>query len=210
LGRQARRRGKEARKAHQGPASDATQPWVALSSACGPPCGGGDPFTTQAYDLRRNRRHIARWQRPLPDSCRLLLRTGEPHPLDRRGRRSDSAFAGDARADHPHCTRGQPCRTAMRKGIRDHYYVHELRTPAEVRRAVRYVLDNAALHAGSDPQTDPCASTEPLVAPQTWLLRIGWLRSRAGPLPVNLWDDAAAPPAAVHGGPDYSRIQDRT
>jgi putative transposase len=76
----------------------------------------------------------------------------------------------------------------------DHYYARELHTPAEVRRAVRYVLDNAMLHAGGDPQTDPCASVEPLVAPQTWLLRIGWLRSQAGPLPVNAWDAPTAQP----------------
>ena len=69
----------------------------------------------------------------------------------------------------------------------DHYFARDLKTPAEVRRAVRYVLDNAMLHAGSDPRTDPCASPAPIVAPQTWLLRKGWLLSRAGPLPVSAW-----------------------
>ena len=69
----------------------------------------------------------------------------------------------------------------------DHYFARELRTPAEVRRAVRYVLDNAMLHAGASPRTDPCASSLPLVAPRTWLLSVGWLRSRAGPLPVSEW-----------------------
>ena len=70
----------------------------------------------------------------------------------------------------------------------DKYYARELRTPAEVRRAVRYVLDNAMLHAGADPRTDACSSQEPVVRPRTWLLTVGWLRSRAGPLPVSAWD----------------------
>jgi hypothetical protein len=43
------------------------------------------------------------------------------------------------------------------------------------------------LHAQSAPQTDGCASREPLAAPRTWLLTIGWQRSRAGPLPVAYW-----------------------
>ncbi len=78
----------------------------------------------------------------------------------------------------------------------DHYFARELKTPAEVRRAVRYVLDNSRLHrkrAGARlsieaPQTDAHASAAPLVRPRTWLLSVGWLRSRAGPLPVNAWD----------------------
>src|SRR5207248_633860 len=78
-------------------------------------------------------------------------------------------------------------RAARRRGkvFADHYFARELRTPAEVRRAVRYVLDNHLVHANAEPRTDPCASRAPLVAPRTWLLCIGWLRSRAGPLPVN-------------------------
>ncbi len=85
-------------------------------------------------------------------------------------------------------------RAAGREGrvFADHYFARELKTPAEVRRAVRYVLDNRLLHRASeakasvDPRTDPCAAS--LVAPRTWLLTVGWLRSRAGPLPVNAWD----------------------
>jgi len=63
-------------------------------------------------------------------------------------------------------------RAAQRSGkvFGDHYFARELQTPAEVRRAVRYVLDNAMLHAGSDPTTDECASSAPVVAPRTWLL----------------------------------------
>ena len=81
-------------------------------------------------------------------------------------------------------------RAASRKGgvFSDHYFARELKTPAEVRRAVRYVLDNRILHGALAPQTDPCASAAPLVAPRTWLLSVGWLRSRAGPLPVSAWD----------------------
>ena len=81
-------------------------------------------------------------------------------------------------------------RATSRKGrvFADHYFARELRTPAEVRRVVRYVLDNRLLHARLEPQTDACASNAPVVRPRTWLLSIGWLRSRAGPLPVAAWD----------------------
>jgi len=70
----------------------------------------------------------------------------------------------------------------------DHYFARELKTPAEVRRAVRYVLDNRMLHGALEPQTDDRASNAPVVTPRTWLLSVGWLRSRAGPLPVSAWD----------------------
>ena len=73
------------------------------------------------------------------------------------------------------------------KVFSDHSFARELQAPAEVRRAIRYVLDNAMLHAGSDPRTDQCASSAPAVAPRTWLLAVGWLRSRAGLLPVTRW-----------------------
>ena len=80
-------------------------------------------------------------------------------------------------------------RAAQRSGkvFGDHYFARELRTAAEVRRAVRYVLDNAMLHAGVGPRTDACASSAAVVPPRTWLLAAGWLRSRAGPLPVSSW-----------------------
>ena len=78
-------------------------------------------------------------------------------------------------------------RVARRRGkvFADHYFARELKTPAEVRRAVRYVLDNFILHARREPQTDPCADS--LAAPRTWLLDVGWHQSRAGPLPVAYW-----------------------
>ena len=80
-------------------------------------------------------------------------------------------------------------RAAGRRGrvFADHYFARELRTPAEARRAVRYVLDNHLLHAGrAEPQVDCCAPPTH-AAPRTWLLKVGWLRSRAGPLPVADW-----------------------
>ena len=79
-------------------------------------------------------------------------------------------------------------RAADRTGrvFADHYFARELQTPAEVRRAVRYVLDNFVLHARLGPQTDTRAGS--LAAPRTWLLTAGWLRSRAGPLPIVAWE----------------------
>ena len=81
-------------------------------------------------------------------------------------------------------------RAAERSGrvFADHYFARELKTPAEVRRAVRYLLDHRMLHGRLQPQTDACASAAPLVRARTWLLTVGWLRSRAGPLPVSVWD----------------------
>ena len=91
-------------------------------------------------------------------------------------------------------------RAAGRSGkvFGDHYFARELRTPTQVRRAVRYVLDNAMLHAGASPRTDPCASSAPVIAPRTWLLSVGWMRSRAGPLPVAAW-------STFEEGPDLQR-----
>src|SRR5260221_7338375 len=62
-------------------------------------------------------------------------------------------------------------RAARRKGrvFSDHYFARELKTPTEVRRAVRYVLDNFILHTLLEmPRTDTRAST--LIAPLTRLL----------------------------------------
>ena len=87
-------------------------------------------------------------------------------------------------------------RAAGRSGrvFADHYFARELRTPAEVRRAVRYVLDNHLHHREARaPQTDPCASSAPLAGPRTWLLSVGWLKSRAGPLPVAYWPTLLTP-----------------
>ncbi len=89
-------------------------------------------------------------------------------------------------------------RAADRKGrvLADHYFARELCTPAEVRRAVRYVLDNHLHHGtGRAPEEDPCASAGALATPRTWLLTVGWLRSRAGPLPVAYWPSSEDPRA---------------
>jgi putative transposase len=83
-------------------------------------------------------------------------------------------------------------RAVERKGrvFADHYFARELRTPAEVRRAVRYVLDNHLHHGPTRaPQSDTCAAAAQ-VSPRTWLLSIGWLKSRAGPLPIAYWPGA--------------------
>ena len=83
------------------------------------------------------------------------------------------------------------------KVFADHYFARELETPAEVRRAVRYVLDNAMLHSNAEPRMDACASQHPLIPPRTWLLCVGWLRSRAGPLPVSAWSTLDEEPVAA-------------
>jgi putative transposase len=74
----------------------------------------------------------------------------------------------------------------------DRYHTHELRTPREVRNAVRYVLLNFRKHAPQDRRRiDPCSSAPwfdgfrealpraldpPTCPPRTWLLRVGWRR----------------------------------
>ncbi|HKC59089.1 MAG TPA: hypothetical protein VKB92_03310 [Myxococcales bacterium] len=73
----------------------------------------------------------------------------------------------------------------------DRYHSHVLRTPAEVARAVVYVLGNLFVHAlrRGDPVdktvTDEYSSAAvagtgpPLVTlPRTWLLCVGWRRAR--------------------------------
>jgi putative transposase len=77
------------------------------------------------------------------------------------------------------------------KVFADRYHAHILRTPAEVARAVAYVLGNFSVHAmrrGERLVTshiDECSSAAvrvtgpPLTArPQTWLLCVGWERAR--------------------------------
>jgi REP element-mobilizing transposase RayT len=72
----------------------------------------------------------------------------------------------------------------------DRYHARLLRTPTEVRHAIHYVLENARKHAAQRGETygagyvDPYSSagTPDLALPsaQTWLLRAGWKRKRAG------------------------------
>jgi putative transposase len=63
----------------------------------------------------------------------------------------------------------------------DHYHSHLLKTPAEVRSAIRYVLENAAHHYGlewADPFSSARTDRRNLGEPRGWLLRIGWQRRR--------------------------------
>jgi REP element-mobilizing transposase RayT len=77
------------------------------------------------------------------------------------------------------------------KVFADRYHGHVLRTPAEVARAVAYVLGNFFVHAlrrgerADTTVTDEYSSAAvaetgpPLVAPpRTWLLCVGWRRAR--------------------------------
>ena len=78
-------------------------------------------------------------------------------------------------------------RLMKRKGkvLEDRFHAHVLRTPREVRNAIRYVLDNARVHAmrlgkPAAEMIDWFASGPGLpgwlgVPPHTWLLRVGWL-----------------------------------
>jgi REP element-mobilizing transposase RayT len=71
----------------------------------------------------------------------------------------------------------------------DRYHARVLRTPTEVRHAIRYVRDNARKHAAErgeicasgyvDPYSSAGAPEVALPRAQTWLLREGW--KRAGP-----------------------------
>jgi hypothetical protein len=91
----------------------------------------------------------------------------------------------------------------------DHYHARALKTPLEVKNALRYVLQSAVHHGGANrmrTRLDPCSSAAsfrgwlgrcggtatPLVSddavtlPRTWLLRVGWrkrglLRARDAP-----------------------------
>jgi putative transposase len=65
----------------------------------------------------------------------------------------------------------------------DHYHSRLLRTPTEVVGAIGYVLGNHEHHYGSSRGIDPysslaCDRRRLLAVPTTWLLRIGWRRSR--------------------------------
>ena len=74
----------------------------------------------------------------------------------------------------------------------DRYHAHVLKTPREVRNAVRYVLENFRHHIREDVAptgADPCSSAAwlgerltddaPVASPQTWLLRSATLISAA-------------------------------
>lgn len=68
----------------------------------------------------------------------------------------------------------------------ERYHEHILRTPTEVRNALRYVLRNRAIHSarwgravdcGADDARSSALATELVSAPETWLLREGWTRA---------------------------------
>lgn len=112
-------------------------------------------------------------------------------------------------------------RTFKRTGkvLADHYHLHVLRTPSEVRNAIAYVLLNARKHALAagralattlgrvDPASSsrwfegwrerrPAAHDPPAVAPPlTWMLRVGWMRH--GLISVDECPGRAVPPAEV-------------
>ena len=94
--------------------------------------------------------------------------------------------------------------SARGKVLSDRYHAHVLRTPKEVRHALRYVLRNADRHGlrwrtgPRGPKVDPCSSgrwfdgwkgdlepessPRPVSPPGTWLLRVGWRRHGLLPL----------------------------
>lgn len=82
----------------------------------------------------------------------------------------------------------------------DRYHAHPLRTPAEVRNALQYVLGNFASHAVRRGKTMPssfvdpyssaavrCPDGEPppVTPPRTWLLRVGGEPGRPVPSPTS-------------------------
>ena len=69
----------------------------------------------------------------------------------------------------------------------DRFHAHVLKTPTEVGRARRYVLDNAAIHdarAGLRPADGDAFTSAAMPGctspPRTWLLAAGWRRARPG------------------------------
>ena len=52
----------------------------------------------------------------------------------------------------------------------DRYHAHILRTPTEARRARAYLLQNARKHYGLR-SADPFTSANPLIEPETFLMR---------------------------------------
>jgi putative transposase len=112
--------------------------------------------------------------------------------------------------------------------LADRYHLHVLRTPAEVRRALAYVLLNARRHlaklgralprvtrldpassgrffSGWNRRFQPASSLHPppVALPSTWLLRVGWRRH-------GLIDPAEAPGRTViRTGKSHTIVQDQ-
>ena len=77
-------------------------------------------------------------------------------------------------------------RAAIRRGrvFVDHYFAHQLKAPTEVRHAIRYVLQNRAIHTGVPDFLDRFSSAAegaPVRPATFWLLTIGWRRARGVP-----------------------------
>jgi len=114
-------------------------------------------------------------------------------------------------------------RATGRKGavFADRYHAHILRTPREVRNAVRYVMENSRIHAERRGETwcreiDPFAggpcprrfldACRALVAePRSFILRkvwgLPWLRRSVAPLPAQLRIGEPSPYRVVHEFP---------
>jgi putative transposase len=74
------------------------------------------------------------------------------------------------------------------KVFADRYHAHILKTPSEVGRARRYVLQNAAIHAaragltaGAPDELTSLHLPDCASPPRTWLLAEGWWRERGRP-----------------------------
>jgi REP-associated tyrosine transposase len=67
----------------------------------------------------------------------------------------------------------------------DHYFARLLKTPTELVRAIRYVLQNHAHHFGEQGVDRYSSALAPLDAPASWLLRVG--AARVGPELGDRW-----------------------
>ena len=75
----------------------------------------------------------------------------------------------------------------------DHYFAEQMRSPAQVRHTLRYVLRNAEHHSGRRGvdgraseiylDVEELPSRAPVTRPRCWLLAIGWRRARGRPWP---------------------------
>jgi REP element-mobilizing transposase RayT len=81
----------------------------------------------------------------------------------------------------------------------DHYHSRLLRTPTQLVNAMAYVIGNHERHYGPAREIDPYSSLarDPhrvLARPMTWLLRVGWRRSRTWSPWMERWLSIRRPP----------------
>jgi len=101
-------------------------------------------------------------------------------------------------------------RVMQRRGtvFDDHYHSRLLRTPTQLANAIGYVVGNHEHHYGPSSGIDPysslaCDRRRVVAEPMTWLLRVGWRRSRVRTPWLDVWvsareaKEAAAIPAAA-------------